>query len=237
MRVVGKFDRINGVGLWKMKWARVELLAEGGLNEKKATEVTPLQNEWIGVVKRLELEKVFKFATEEWEFEQIHQLNYRTFVEEIPQHEVSDSLRRVDKFHDENTYLICLEGQSLIGMLAVRGRRPFSLDQKLPDLDVFLPARRNSFEIRLLAIKKGHRGMRGGKILSGLLALLWNFGVEQGYDLGIISATTRQLNLYRHMGFVPFGPLVGSGNAQFQPMYATLEAFELSAGRFLGKSG
>ena len=27
---------------------------------------------------------VFKFAAEDWEFEQIHRLNHRTFVEEIP---------------------------------------------------------------------------------------------------------------------------------------------------------
>jgi len=26
----------------------------------------------------------YKIASEEWEFEQIHRLNYRTFVEEIP---------------------------------------------------------------------------------------------------------------------------------------------------------
>jgi len=29
---------------------------------------------------------VFKVATEPWEFEQVHRLNYTTFVEEIPQH-------------------------------------------------------------------------------------------------------------------------------------------------------
>ncbi|HRE06968.1 MAG TPA: hypothetical protein PKX00_15250 [Opitutaceae bacterium] len=30
----------------------------------------------------------FKLATEAWEFEAIHRLNYRTFVEEIPQHPI-----------------------------------------------------------------------------------------------------------------------------------------------------
>ena len=39
---------------------------------------------------------VFKFATEDWEFEQIHRLNYKTFVEEIPQHEASPAHRLVD---------------------------------------------------------------------------------------------------------------------------------------------
>ena len=176
---------------------------------------------------------VFKFATEDWEIEQIHRLNYRTFVEEIPQHQRSSSQRLVDKFHAQNTYLICLSDQKLVGMLAVRGHRPFSLDQKLPDLDSHLPAGRSICEIRLLAIEKKFRGARGGQVLAGILALLWQHGVEKGYDLAIISGTTRQLKLYQHLGFVPFGPLVGAGDAQFQPMYVTLETFEVTAREFL----
>lgn len=176
---------------------------------------------------------VFKFASEDWEFEAIHRLNYKTFVEEIPQHERSPSQRLVDKFHNENTYLICLCGRELAGMLAVRGNRPFSLDQKLPNLDSYLPPGRRICEVRLLAIEKKYRGTRGGQILAGLLALLWQHGIEKGYDLAIISGTTRQQKLYRHLGFVPFGPLVGSGEAQFQPMYITLETFEVRAREFL----
>ena len=42
---------------------------------------------------------VFKVAAEDWEFDLIHQLNYKTFVEEIPQHQPSASRRLVDKFH------------------------------------------------------------------------------------------------------------------------------------------
>lgn len=176
---------------------------------------------------------VFKFASEDWEFEAIHRLNYQTFVEEIPQHERSPSQRLVDKFHHENTYLICLCGKQLAGMLAVRGNRPFSLDQKLPNLDSYLPPGRRICEVRLLAIDKKFRGTRGGQILAGMLALLWQHGIEKGYDLAIISGTTRQRKLYQHLGFVPFGPLVGSGEAQFQPMYITLETFEVRAREFL----
>ena len=176
---------------------------------------------------------VFKFASEDWEFEAIHRLNYQTFVEEIPQHERSPSQRLVDKFHHENTYLICLCGRQLAGMLAVRGNRPFSLDQKLPNLDRYLPPGRRICEVRLLAIDKKFRGARGGQILAGMLALLWQHGIEKGYDLAIISGTTRQRKLYQHLGFVPFGPLVGSGEAQFQPMYITLETFEVRAREFL----
>lgn len=176
---------------------------------------------------------VFKTATEDWEFEQIHRLNYRTFVEEIPQHKASPTHRLVDKFHAENTYLICLSEQKIAGMLAVRGNRPFSLDQKVPELDRHLPAGRTICEIRLLAIEKKFRGVRGGQVLAGILALLWQHGVEKGYDLAIISGTTRQMKLYQHLGFVPFGPLVGTGEAQFQPMYVTLETFEVTAREFL----
>jgi hypothetical protein len=179
---------------------------------------------------------IFKFASEDWEFEQIHRLNYRTFVEEIPQHHASPTHRLVDKFHAENTYLVCLANRKIVGMLAVRSNRPFSLDQKLPNLDLHLPAGRSVCEIRLLAIDQQFRGARGGQILSGLLALLWQHGVEKGYDLAIISGTLRQAKLYQHLGFVPFGPLVGAGDAQFQPMYVTLETFEVTAREFLRSS-
>ena len=172
----------------------------------------------------------FKVASEDWEFDQIHRLNYKTFVEEIPQHEASPSQRLVDKFHAENTYLICLSGQTLAGMLAVRGNRPFSLDHKLPNLDSHLPVGRSICEIRLLAVEKE---FRGAQVLQGILALLWQHGLERGYDLAIISGTTRQFRLYQHLGFVPFGPLVGTGEARFQPMYVTLETFESTAREFL----
>src|SRR5439155_658918 len=176
---------------------------------------------------------VFKSATEDWEMEQIHRLNYKTFVEEIAQHQASPTQRLVDKFHGENTYLICLCGRRLAGMLAVRGNRPFSLDQKLEKLDSYLPAGRKICEIRLLAIEKK---FRGAQVLQGILALLWQHGIEKGYDLAIISGTTRQFKLYQHLGFVPFGPQVGSGEAQFQPMYVTLETFETTAREFLRSS-
>ncbi|HYG22299.1 MAG TPA: aminotransferase class V-fold PLP-dependent enzyme [Verrucomicrobiae bacterium] len=176
---------------------------------------------------------VFKFASEDWEFEQIHRLNYKTFVEEIPQHQSSPTHRLVDKFHAENTYLICLCGNKVVGMLAARGNRPFSLDQKLPNLDSYLPAGRTVCEVRLLAIEKK---FRGAQVLQGLLALLWQYSIEKGYDSAVISGTTRQFRLYQHLGFVPFGPVVGNGEAQFQPMFVAMETFETSAREFLRSS-
>ena len=63
-----------------------------------------------------------KVATEPWEFEQIHHLNHQTFAEEIPQHAADPLGRLVDRFHDQNTYMIALAGRELMGMLAIRER-------------------------------------------------------------------------------------------------------------------
>ncbi|MEP6960998.1 MAG: aminotransferase class V-fold PLP-dependent enzyme [Acidobacteriota bacterium] len=177
----------------------------------------------------------FKIAQEDGEFELVHRLNYKTFVEEIPQHQACATQRLVDKFHAENTYFLCMSGGRLAGMLAVRDTRPFSLDHKLANLDALLPAARAIFEIRLLAVDQDFRGARGGRVLAGLFTLLRKHSAERDYDLALISGTTRQLRLYRHLGFVPFGPLVGSPEAQYQPMYLRLQAFEAMQPRFLAR--
>jgi len=173
---------------------------------------------------------VFKVATEDWEFDLIHQLNYKTFVEEIPQHAPSPTRRRVDPFHAENTYLICMSGRHLAGMICVRGKRPFSLDQKLPNLDSYLPPGRSLCEIRLLSVDKKYRT---GQVFQGLMALVWQFFIENNFDMGLISGTTRQARLYHHIGFIPFGPLTGVEGAQFQPMYLSIESFEAGVRDFL----
>ena len=170
---------------------------------------------------------IFKIASEEWEFEQIHRLNYRTFVEEIPQHQRNAEGRLVDKFHLENTYIVGLDAGRVVAMVAFRGRRPFSLDQKLPDLDLHIPAGFVPCEVRLLAVDKDYRGTT---VCAALLGTLATEAIRVGFDLALISGTTRQLRLYRHMGFKPFGPLVGSGDAVFQPMLLSLEDFDAHSG-------
>jgi aspartate aminotransferase-like enzyme/GNAT superfamily N-acetyltransferase len=164
----------------------------------------------------------FKIANEDWEFELVHRLNYKTFVEEIPQHKPDPNQRLVDKFHSENTYIIAMDGNTLAGMIAFRSNRPFSLDHKVANLDSYLPPGRRVCEVRLLAVEKAYRT---GWVFRGLAEFLAQYGLAQGYDLAVISGTTRQLKLYQHLGFKPFGPLVGEVGAQFQPMYLTLEAF------------
>ncbi|HXQ36266.1 MAG TPA: GNAT family N-acetyltransferase, partial [Anaerolineales bacterium] len=156
------------------------------------------------------------------EFEQIFRLNYKTFVEEIPQHEVSHERRLVDKFHAENTYIICKDGEKLLGMLAVRDKRPFSLDLKLNNLDSYLPTHKSLCEIRLLAVEPDWRKTR---VCAELLLRVGKYCDEHRYDLAIMSGTTRQLKMYRHLGFIPFGPLVGKDGADYQPMYLTLDSY------------
>jgi aspartate aminotransferase-like enzyme len=174
------------------------------------------------------LDLEIKVASEEWEFEQIHQLNYRTFVEEIPQHPPNPEGRLVDRFHAENRYLIVLQGRRLVGMVAFRHQRPFSLDSKVPNLDAHLPAGRKPIEARLLAIVPEFRKTT---VFAMLFEHLVRQCIEDGFDIAVMSGTTRQLKLYRHLGATPFGPLVGAAGAQYQPMYLTCEAFGQAAER------
>lgn len=161
----------------------------------------------------------FKVASEEWEIEQIHELNYQTFVDEIPQHQRNEHGRLVDKFHQENNYVICLGGNSgnrLLGMIALRDKRPLSLEEKLDDFASYLPPFRSILEYRLLAVRKEHRNTA---IFAGIMKKAFYMALKGGYDIAVISGTTRQERLYRHLGFQSFGPLVGAGDALYQPMY------------------
>lgn len=171
----------------------------------------------------------YKIANHPDEFKQIYALNYQTFVEEIPQHERNDRRELVDKFHDENTYVIAKVGVEVVGMIAVRSKRPFSLDQKLKNLDEYLPEHAVPCEIRLLSVKEAYRSTR---VFYQLCDRLVSYCLENGYTMALISGTVRQLKLYKRIGFQPFGALVGEEAAQFQPMYLTRESFENSSKAF-----
>jgi aspartate aminotransferase-like enzyme len=176
---------------------------------------------------------VYKVAEEPREFEMIHALNYRTFVEEIPQHAANGERRLVDRFHAGNTYVIALDGSELAGMVAIRGERPFSLDEKLPDLAGYLPQARRLCEIRLLALEARYRKRA---VFAGLVARLLQVARERRYEVALISGTVRELKLYRHLGFEPFGPLVGRAGAQYQPMLLTAERFASCMRKLFGAS-
>ncbi len=150
------------------------------------------------------------------QFDDIHHLNYRAFVEEIPQHPPNVQRKLIDKFHDQNTYVIARCKGETIGMVTIRGQRPFSLDSKLVDLDSYLPKARAICELRLLYVVPEHRR---SVVFYGLVQALFTAATEQGYDLAIVSATLREMRLYKHLGFVAFGSEVGTEAARFQPMW------------------
>lgn len=168
-------------------------------------------------------ELTYKIADQGWEFDQIHRLNYETFVEEIPQHERNPDQILVDKYHSENTYIVCVDDQQVLAMVAIRDQRPFSLDHKLDSLDDYLPPGYGGIcEVRLLSIR---RNKRYRKVLSGLIKAITDYCKSRNYRLAVISATTRQLPFYKKVGFVPFGPLVGKNGARYQPMYVTADSY------------
>ncbi|WP_259545735.1 aminotransferase class V-fold PLP-dependent enzyme [Heyndrickxia sp. FSL K6-6286] len=164
-----------------------------------------------------------KMARDKDEFDQIFDLNYETFVEEIPQHEQNDKKKLLDRFHAENQYIICKHDSEVIGMMAIRDIRPFSLDEKLGVIEEYLNF---SFikpcEVRLLAVKKTYRN---GRVFTALTGGLIRYCLQKGHDIAFISGTTRQSKLYRHLGFQPFAHLVGKDEALFQPMYLTKRTF------------
>ena len=163
---------------------------------------------------------ILKAATELYEFLQIHQLNYKTFVEEIPQHQENPEKKLIDKFHTKNKYVIAVKDRNVIGMVCYNSERPFSLDTKIDDLDQYLPSNSNIAEIRLLSVTSEERKTT---VAYRLLQFLCHTLIEQKINAAIISGTTRQTRLYARLGFTPFGPLIGKGEALFQPMYITLE--------------
>lgn len=158
---------------------------------------------------------IYKIADQEEEFQQIHRLNYQTFVEEIPQHERNPDGILIDKLHEFNTYIIAKKEDEVIAMVSICSRRPFSLEGKLENLESYLPEAKSLCETRLLAVKKEYRGRA---VFAGLAKLWYRYAKENGFDYTLSSGTLRQLKLYRHMGFVPFGPVVGTKDAPYQPM-------------------
>lgn len=161
----------------------------------------------------------FRIADQPWEFEQIHRLNYATFVEEIPQHQANPDHRLVDRFHDDNVYFVCLlEEKEVVGMICLREKSPFSLESKVKNMRDLLPPTDRICEVRLLSVL---RAFRYSRVFFGLLNILIRYCLDKGFEVAIISGTTRQLRLYKHLGFRIFADPVGTPEALYYPMYLT----------------
>tara|TARA_B100000508_G_C11454512_1_gene275987 strand:- start:57 stop:575 length:519 start_codon:yes stop_codon:yes gene_type:complete len=161
-----------------------------------------------------------KLAETEREFEQIHALNYKIFVEEIPQHSVRKDKKLVDPFHKQNVYFIALFQGNLIGMVCYNCHRPYSLEKKKVNIDACISKGVKTAEIRLLAVEKK---WRNSKLTYKLLKALIKDLILKEIHLGFISATTRQSDFYKKLGFTSFGNIVGKEGAFYQPMYIEVE--------------
>jgi len=163
---------------------------------------------------------IIKITNDKKDLEQIYKMNYSTFVEEIPQHNEKDNKILIDKFNHKNTYFVAKKGDRVVGMISYNSERPFSLDQKLENLDNLLPSGYKIVEVRLFAVDPLERR---SFIAYRLLQELCKHLIKIGYNLCIVSGTVRELKMYNKMGLKPFGPIVGTKEAQYQPMYVTFE--------------
>src|SRR5262249_26987156 len=100
---------------------------------------------------------VFKRADNQREFEQIHRLNYRTFVGEIPQHADNGAGILVDKFHSKNAYFVVHKDDRMVGMVSVHDQPPFSIADRLNDPSILTSNGTRPLEVRLLAIERSER--------------------------------------------------------------------------------
>jgi len=163
---------------------------------------------------------VFKAAETPDEHEQLHRLNYETFVREVPQHDDPGNGRLVDKFHDKSLYFVALDASRVVGMLSVHDLPPFSVADKLADPSVLERLGPRPLEVRLLAVDPGHRH---GAVFAGLGLAVLRHAQRRGYSHMLISGVAERLRLYERMGFRPLGPAVKQGDACFVPMVARVD--------------
>jgi hypothetical protein len=170
----------------------------------------------------------FKQAETEAEFEQIFRLNHSVFAAELGQYTAESSERLVDKFHDKNQYVIALEADRVVAMIAIHTQPPYSVAEKLADPRV-LDALGSLAEIRLLAIDPAHRH---GTLLRRLFVAVYER--SRGHDAIVISGRVEEQAIYRSLGFRPLGPPVSSGAAEFIPMAVRVPDLALRARKWSG---
>jgi aspartate aminotransferase-like enzyme len=158
---------------------------------------------------------LLKVAETPAELEEVHKLNYRTFVREIPQHADRGDGRLVDKFHDRNVYFIAIREGRVVGMVSAHGRPPFSIAEKLADPSVLARLGEKLIEVRLLAVEPEERS---SMVFAGLGWCLHRYAQRSGGTHLVISGISDRRRLYERLGFSAIGPAVQSGAAWFIPM-------------------
>ena len=135
---------------------------------------------------------LFKFADTEAEFEQIHRLNFQTFVREIPQHHDRGGDALVDKFHHKNRYLIAVRDDRVVGMLCTHDEPPFSVADRLTDPSILTAPGVRPLEVRLLAVNPGERH---NAVVLGMILDLNEYAQRDGYLPDAIHISPTQVKI------------------------------------------
>lgn len=163
----------------------------------------------------------FKRAETDEEFQQIHRLNYQTFVEEVGQYPDTADETLVDKFHKKNHYFVALRDGDLVGMIATHDEPPFSVAGRLSDPGALEALGSHLLEVRLFAVRPDRRY---GAVSRGLLYLVFEYARVNGYMHVIASGIASRMRFYERFGFRLLGPAVGQGETAFVPMVLSMNA-------------
>ena len=151
---------------------------------------------------------------------QVHRLDHASCTGEVPQHTARPDALLVDQFDGDDDDLVCLDNDRLVGLLAVRDRRPFRLDRTLDDLDRHLPAGRSLCEVRLLASSRRTGAAPCSPACSLCSPSTAPARPRHGPDLGLRPAAAKvpaaRLRAVRTGG--------GGAGRRFQSMYLTAQA-------------
>ncbi len=162
----------------------------------------------------------FRPIRTEGEIEEVHRLNYQTFVIEIPQHSPDASGILIDKFHDKNLYFGAFREGILTGMVSVHSQPPFSIASRLKDPSILDSFSGKPLEVRLLAVLPSQRH---GIVFAGLGWLVYRYAKAGGYTHLLISGLVEREPLYQRLGFRAVGEPVGMDGAVFVPMILSLD--------------
>jgi aspartate aminotransferase-like enzyme len=182
---------------------------------------------------------LIKIADTDDEIEQVHRLNYETFVQEVGQHPPNADGRLVDVHHARNIYFVAKKGPLVVGMICLTpfDGVSFSIEKRLKDPRVIDQYRAEAIEIRLLAVRKDTRAT---VVFARLAHALADYAIGKGFRYGLISGITTREGLYRRFGFQALGEPVPTGAAWFVPMVVGLERFLTYARQnrgFVGEEG
>ena len=175
---------------------------------------------------------ILKRAETAGEFEQIHRLNYETFVKQLGQHPDTGTGSLVDKFHGRNLYFIVVCHARVAGIVAVHDDPPFSIADRLADLGALDRLGSRLLEVRLLAVAPQERNRA---VFPKLICAVYRHACAHGHSHLLISGLQERLGLYRRLGFRALGPAVPCGRASFVPMSLAVDAAPACALRMVAR--